>query len=212
MPAEIIHSIVLIVTTALAFLFIQTPLAEYDLQISAVLFIVLYLTKKYYLPSHPRSHLMESVIFTFVIITVVLSTGGIDSPFFFLVYFLLFAIALMLEPVVSMATTLALIIFLLFSLPQNQPFKVLIPIFSLAFISPFAMFMGNAYAENQKLKIKDQNLEKDRHLFMSLIVKTHIKNIKKATENFMGDKELDEIKHQVSRLEKQMEKYEKDTA
>jgi hypothetical protein len=188
---------------------VQSPLIAYDLQISALLFIVLYFTKKYYLPSHPTSHLLESVIFTFVIVSVVLSNGGIDSPFFFLIYFLLFAVALMLEPVVAMASTLSLIIFFIFSLPQDQPFKVLIPIFSLAFISPFAMFMGKEYEKNQKLKIKDERLKMDSSLFISLIIKTYVQNLKKNIENFTGDRELHEIRHQVNRLEKQIEEYER---
>lgn len=209
MTKEIIHAVVLIFTIVLAFIFPKTNLAGYDLQITAFLFIVLYLIKKFFIAKNPVSRLIESVIFTLIIVSIVTTTGNTTSPFFFLIYFLLFSLSLILEPIISITTTVALIAFFLLTLPQNQGLKNLLPILSLAFITPFAMFLGQEHVEAQKLKVKSQKLEEDSMLFITLLVKNHLKNIKDAVENFVGDHELDIIRRTVNRMEKLIEKYEK---
>lgn len=208
MSKTMLHALVLIVTIAATFVFVKSPLVSYDLQIGAVLFVVLYFLKKFYLTAHIRSHLLESVIFTFIVVSIVLSSGGVTSSFFFLIYFLLFSLALFLEPIIATTTTVALILFFILSLPPEQGLKTLMPIFSLAIITPFAMYMGQEYLEAQSAKTKVEMVEKDARLFTALVVKNHIQNIKTAAENFMGDRELSEIKHQTARLEKLIAEFE----
>jgi len=204
---QIIHAIILSFTILGAFLFIKTDLKNYDLQITAALFIILYLTKKIIVPNS-NSRLIESVIFTFVILTIVNSTGALDSPFYFLIYFLLFATSLLLEPIISIVVTINLIVYFLLSLPADQNFKQLLPIISLAFLTPFAMYLGKQYQELQKAKIKSQRSQQDTYLFLSLIIKNHLKNIKNATENFLGDQQLSTIRKNVDRIEGLIEKFE----
>jgi len=209
MSKEIIHSLILVFTIVLTFIFPKTNLANYDLQISAGLFIILYSVKRFIVSKDIYSRLIESVVFTLIIMGIVNSTGGLISPFFFLVYFLLFSLSLILEPIISITTTVTLIIFFLLNLPANQDFRTLLPIISLAFITPFAMFMGSEHIENQKSKVKSQKLKEETFLFLSLLLKNHLKNIKEALENFVGDHELGIIKKSVQRMEKLIEKFEK---
>jgi hypothetical protein len=108
-----------------------------------------------------------------------------------------------------MVTSLTLIIFFLLSLEKDQNFSVLLPIFSLAFITPFALFLGKEYEENQKLKAKSQKSKEETFLFLSLILKNHLKNIAAAAENFLGDHQLSIIKKQTEKMEKLIEKFEK---
>ncbi len=209
MSKEIIHSLILVFAIVLTFIFPKTNLANYDLQISAGLFIILYSVKRFIVSKDIYSRLIESVVFTLIIMGIVNSTGGLISPFFFLVYFLLFSLSLILEPIISITTTVTLIIFFLLNLPANQDFRTLLPIISLAFITPFAMFMGSEHIENQKSKVKSQKLKEETFLFLSLLLKNHLKNIKEALENFVGDHELGIIKKSVQRMEKLIEKFEK---
>lgn len=208
MSKEIIHALILIITVVLAFVFPKTNLAQYDLQISAGLFIILYLTKKFIVSKNIYSRLVESVIFTLVIMGIVNSTGGLNSPFFFLIYFLLFSLSMILEPIISITTTITLIIFFLLNLPANQDFKTLMPIISLAFITPFAMFLGQEKVESEKLKVKSEKTKENTFLFLSLILKNHLKNIKEAAQNFVGDHQLETIKKSARQMEKQIEKFE----
>ena len=204
MSKKITHSLVLIIAITLTFIFPKTGLDRYDIQIAAGLFLILFVVKKFVVGANsPRSLLLESVIFTLVILGIVNTTGGTDSPFFFLIYFLLFSLSLLLEPVISIIMTLTLVIFFLLNLPENQNFKSLLPIFSLAFLTPFALFMGQQYLENQKTK-------ENTFLFLSLMLKNHLKNIKTTAENFLGDHDLDGIRKSVRRMEKLIEEYEKE--
>ncbi|MGB9882975.1 MAG: hypothetical protein ACPLRN_00440 [Microgenomates group bacterium] len=209
MSREIIHSLILIFSVVLTFIFPKTNLGSYDLQIAAFLFIVLYLTKKFFI-KNSSSKLIESVIFTLVVLGIVNTTGGVNSPFFFLIYFLLFSVSLLLEPIISITLTLTLISFYLLMMPQNQDFKSLLPILSLAFLTPFALYLGKEYEQIRQLTKKNQQMEENNLLFLTLIIKNHLKNISQALENFMGDHELTIIKKSVSRMEKLIEKYEKD--
>ena len=208
MSKEIIHSIVLIVTILITFLYPNTSLAKYDLQITALLFIFLFLIKKWVVKDS-TSKLIESVIFTLVVMGAVNSTGGMSSPFFFLIYFLLFSLSLLLEPIISITITLVLIAIFFYTLPANQSFNALLPILSLAFITPFALFLGNLKTQNDKLKADKETQKEDTFLFLSLLMKNHLKNIKDAVENYVGDHELSIIHKSVTRMEKLIEKYEK---
>lgn len=209
MSKEIIHALILVFAIVITFIFPKTNLAQYDLQITAGLFVVLYLVKKFVIKQPVYSKLLESVIFTLVVMGIINSTGGLQSPFFFLSYFLLFSLSLILEPVISITTTLTLVVFFLLSIPPNQDFKTLLPIISLAFLTPFAMYLGQERVEIQKSKAENQNLQENTFLFLSLLLKNHIKNIKEAVENYVGDHELNIIKKSSDRMEKLIEKFEK---
>lgn len=208
MAKEITHALILIFAVALTFIFPKTNLAQYNLQISAGLFILLYLTKNFIVSKNIYSRLIESVIFTLVIMGIINSTGGLDSPFFFLIHFLLFSLSIILEPIIPITTTVTLIIFFLLNLPQGQNFNTLMPIISLAFITPFAMFLGQEKLESEKLKIKSEKTQENTFLFLSLLLKNHLKNIKEAAQNFVGDHQLEIIKKSVHRMEKLIEKFE----
>lgn len=211
MSKEIIHSIILIISIAFSFLFSKSPLADFDLQFAGILFLILFFMKKFLLPKNPYSRLLESVVFTLVVLTIINSTGGVASPLFFLVYFLLFSLSLLLEPIISITATIALIVFFLLSLPPNQQLINLIPIFSLAFLTPFALFMGQEYLEAQKSKVKNQKLQTDTFLFLSLMLKNQLKSVKTSLENFLGDKDLEDIKKNTRKMEKLIEEFEKQT-
>lgn len=208
MTKEIIHSIILIIAIALTFLYPKTSLAQYDLQFCALLFIVLFLAKRF-VPKKEASKLLESVIFTLIVLSIVNTTGSTASPFFFLVYFLLFSLALLLEPIISITASLTLIIFFLINLPEGQNLKNLLPIFSLAFLTPFALFLGQEFLQIQKLKSENQKLEEKTLLFLSLVLKNHLKTIKEAVENFMGDSQLEAIKKAALKMEKLIDKFER---
>ena len=209
MTKEIIHSLILIFTIALGFLFPRSALASYDLQIAALLFIFFFLVKKLALPNPPKARLLESVIFTLVVLLIVNTTGSVTSPFFFLIYFLLFSLSLLLEPIIAIVASLTLIIFFILSIPKDQNLSILLPIFSLAFITPFALFLGKEYEENQRLKAKSQELKEETFLFLSLILKNHLKKIAEAAENFLGDHQLLIIKKQTQKIQKIIDKFEK---
>ncbi|HLL60978.1 MAG TPA: hypothetical protein VK338_04630, partial [Candidatus Nitrosocosmicus sp.] len=183
------------------------------------LFIIYFILKKYATRYEFISErLIDATLFTFILVTIINTTGGLSSPLFFLNFFLLFALALLLEPIISITTTLSLIVFYLLSIPENQPLEKLLPLFSLPFLTPFALFLGEEQRKiaNYKLQIDKDHDEigktKEKNLlFLSLVVKQHLAEIKEAADNFVGDRELNRIKAMTKRAQKMIEEYEKES-
>lgn len=207
MNRSVLHSVILVLAIAFAFLFAKSPFAKFDLQFAAILFITLFLVRRFV----KTTRIFEAIIFTLIVFVIVNTTGGLESQFFFLTYFLLFALALLIEPVESIIATLTAVLFFLIYFPQEKSLNSMIPLLSLALLTPFAMFMGQEFMKSERLKVQNEKLQEDAFLFLSLTMKNHLKNIREAVENFMGDKELGEIKKASRNMEKMIEKFEKET-
>lgn len=216
MTKEIIHSSILIVTILTSFFISQTFLINYELQIIAFLFII-YFIKGKITKDKSNGYVFESFLFVFIITSIVNSTGGTNSQFFFLLYFVIFALSLLLEPVISVTTSLTYAI--MYILIPNQIGFSIVQIISIPLLTPFALYLGKEYQKiNQQKKEIDQLFhqvtqeKEDRLLFFSLVLKNQISNIREAADNFMGDHELSIIKKSIQKIEKLIDEYEKDNS
>jgi hypothetical protein len=204
---QLISTGLLLLSIFCAFLLSSSQLKNYDLQLSALLFIILFISRKFFL-SNSTTKIIEAIIFTFVILILVNNTGRLNSPFFFLIYFLLFALSLLLSPIISVITTLNLIVYFFLTLPPQPDFKNYLTLLSLAFLTPFAMYLGKEYLDLQQERKKNQISQQETYLFLSLVIKNHLKNMQEAVDNFMGDKQLEIIKKNLIRIEKLIKKFE----
>lgn len=143
MRQQVIHSVVLMLIVALSFLI--KPFYQYDFIFIATILIVYWLIKNILAPHPFRHRVADSALSAVIIVNIVNTTGGVGSPVFFLLYCLMFGLSLLLEPLVSLTTALVLIIFYLLELPESQTVKDLLPIISIAFITPFALILGEEY-------------------------------------------------------------------
>lgn len=209
MTHELVHSTILIVCIVLAFIFPQTILVAYDIEIVAALFVILFIVRRFSLFSK-KTRLFESVVFTLIITGLITTTGGLGSPYFFLVHFLLFALTLLLEPIIPIIVTLVLMVFFLFSLSGQATIQQLLPIFSLALLTPFALILGNEYEETKRLKKSLSSEKENTFLFLSLMLKNNLKEIQQNLDNFRGDHELSSIKRQVRNMGKMIDMFEKE--
>lgn len=100
---------------------------------------------------------------------IVFATSGLNSPFFFLIYFLLFVIAFQNPATTTLSYSLFLVLILSQSL--NSPISA-ISLCSLLLITPLAWFIGKQFLE----KTKDEEIiaadETDVLLWHSLKLKT----------------------------------------
>jgi len=211
MTKELVHSIILVICIALAFIFPQTPLAAYDIEIVAGLFVLLFIVRRFSFFSK-KTRLFESVAFTFIIVGVITTTGGLQSQYFFLIHFLLFALTLLLEPLIPIILTLTLMLFFIFSISGQVTVTQLLPIFSLALMTPFALILGNEYEETKRLKKSLSSQQENTFLFLSLMLKNNLKEMQKNLDNFGGDHELSTIKHQVRAMDKLIDMFENKTS
>lgn len=77
------------------------------------------------------------------------------------------------------------------------------------------MLIGEEHRQIKSEKLKVRSLQtqlgttkEETFLFLSLMLKNHLKSIKQAVENFMGDHELHEIKKHNKEMERLIERFE----
>ena len=175
---QIISIILFFLISLFSFIFSVSNFLYFTPQLTALVSIailILYFTKKT-LSIHLIALLINIIIF---------ATNGLNSPFFFLVYFLLFFIAFQ-NPA---TTTLSYSLFLVLILSQSlNSFISVISLSSLLLVTPLAWFIGKQFLE----KIKDDKIiavdETDVLLWHSLKLKTGLcQIIDTSSELLSGD-------------------------
>ena len=144
----------------LLFLFIwtQSPLASYNLQLIAVLAIIFLINKKIS-QSQSFANPIHLIVFSAIILLLIAEIGGLNSSLFFLIYFLLFGVALLSSTPIILSLTLGIIAFFAFSLNSN---RAAIQLASLLLITPLAIFFGRQYLELLKRKGEIVLLKKEK--------------------------------------------------
>lgn len=172
MPTRfLLHTILLIISTAGVYFWLSLPgLSVYTLQLVAVL-VLLYLGSHWHYSHNSRFKPRNSVpldltILTSMILLLVVETGTLSSPFFFLCYFLLFAVAMLYEIEATLVLTGVLVLFFMF-----LPSPSLTAIISLVMITPLAIFTGHQY-ETKLIETRHLSREEtDTLIFLSLNLK-----------------------------------------
>lgn len=162
MAKFLLHSFFLIAAVILAFFWTQNPfLSYYNLQLMAVFILFFFVNQ--ILARHHRQKInltIDAVVFTMIILLVVISTGGLTSPLFFLIYFLMFGLSLLFEPLITVSLTAAIVLFFLFTPSEANPQNELLQLFSLILITPVALFFGKQYLrvlkDEEKIKIMEE--------------------------------------------------------
>jgi len=166
---------------------------------------------------------INTLVFTIVILLLVASTGGLTSPLFFLVYFLLFGASFLLEPTIIFTFTFILIAFFLLLTPSIKP-ENFITLTSLLFIAPLALFFGKQYLKvlesKREIKVLNKAIKKeetDSLLWLSLELKNNLQRIIKRTNELLKasfdlnkKEKLEEILASAQRLLRTGEKLKKE--
>ncbi len=206
MSPILLQSFVISISVLCSFLLARVLDAGSDVYVLAVLFMAYFIGKRL-VPDHHinRDRVFDAAIFTVAIIIIVLTSGSLQSPLFFLIYFLLFGLGLILRPLVSLTSAITIMILFMLDLTKLEP-NSLITLVSLPMITPFAVLLGKEF---HKMK-KHQTLQEEAFIFLSTVVKEHIRHIGELAANFRGDHELDGIKRVVRRTEKLIDRFEKE--
>lgn len=165
---QVLIILLLSFTSLLSYLWSISPLSHFTVQLLAlasIFTISSLLVKKSFLFIYLVSFIINLLVFT---------TNGLSSPVFFLIYFLLFALAFQHPPSTTIAYSLVLIIFLAQSLVSLIS---LIPLLSLILITPLAWFIGKQHLENLNLNYHLSLDETKILLWFSLKFKTGIQKI-----------------------------------
>ena len=177
-------------STFLAYLFSISALNIYTPQAIALISIVTILTIK------KKKSLIYLI--TLLISLIIFTSNGLNSPVFFLIYFLLFVVAFQNPPSTTLSFSLVLIILL--SQYLNSIYSLL-PLLSLLLITPLAWFVGREFLENRRLNnslIKD---ETDTLLWLSLKFKTGICQIIDSSSQLLSQPQLNHTqKEQIHKI------------
>jgi hypothetical protein len=164
---QIFNITIYLLVSLVAYLFSISPLSPFTPQFIALLaitFLLFSLFKK-----HVSLHLIA-----FIISLIIFNSNGLNSPFFFLIYFLLFTVAFQNPPVTTLTYSLGLILILSQSLDSVNS---LIPLTSLLFITPVAWFISKQYLDKTKTDSQISIDETNFMLWLSLKFKTGISQI-----------------------------------
>lgn len=138
----------------------SSALNIYSLQLTGVLTLLYFASKSFLRPINQKgSDTVTMIILNSICLLLIFSTGGVSSPLFFLLDFLLITIALLFEP--SQATTASVLIaFLFFWQNQNTlDTEKIINIVSLLLMTPVAIIFSKNYLANLKNQGRIQVLE-----------------------------------------------------
>lgn len=180
----IFHTIFLLAAVFGVYFWLSIPaLLPYTLQLVALL-VLLYvgshaIKKRIASLQNKSSITLDVTILTAMILLLVTETGALTSPFFFLLYFLLFGVAMLYEIEATLILTGVLILFFLF-IPGTSitDFAHLSQLLALIMITPLAIFTGHQYETNLEYKKSKAALnahitqeETDTLIFLSLNLK-----------------------------------------
>jgi len=212
MEKFLLHSLFLLLAVVVAFFWTKSPtLSVYTLQLIAA-FILLFFANHLFFRRQIKSQktkslppklnlTLDAVVFTMVVMLLVYSTGGLTSPLFFLVYFLMFGLALLFEPLVTVSLAGAMILIFLITPTTQEPLTEALQLFSLILITPLALFFGSQYLKvleseekikilREEGKILEEQIKKeetDTLLWTSLNLKQGLSEILDEVSNLLSD-------------------------
>ncbi len=199
----LLHTMFLITAVFVAFFWTSNPvLSVYTLQLTAI-FVLLFFVNQFLARRRKKefNRTLDAVVFTMVVLLLVISTGGLTSPLFFLVYFLMFGLALLFEPLMTVSLAVAMVLFFFATPSKQETMAELFQLFSLLLITPLALFFSNQYLkllENQErieilreeAEIVEKQIEKEETdilLWSSLELKKTLLEILDEISNLLSD-------------------------
>jgi len=166
----VLQSLVLVLSFALVFIWEQTPLSNYTVQILGFL-VVLYIiisARKKSLPAGRQGQGFFTMggdgpwgilILNTIILLLIFATGNISSSLFFLLYFLGFGIAFVFEPPTIFVFIIGAVLVFLPDALKGDTFGNFLKVGSLLLISPLAYFFGREYRKSDKQENDIEALE-----------------------------------------------------
>jgi hypothetical protein len=159
----VLQALVLILSFVIVFIWGQTPLSDYTVQILGFL-VVLYLIVsarkkgKGFLTMGGEGPWGIFILNT-IILLLIFATGSISSSLFFLLYFLGFGIAFVFEPPAIFVFIVGAVLVFLPDALKGDTFGNFIKVGSLLLISPLAYFFGREYRKSDKQEDDIQALD-----------------------------------------------------
>lgn len=186
----------LCLSALIGFVLPLTPLNYYFPQLIALLTLLLVL-HLYFSPSHLNFGPLRLFLLATIVHLCLFATHGLQSPFYFLLYFLILLISFRHPPTTSLIYTVCLILFLsqtLNSIPS------LLNLLSLLLITPFAWLISR---QEQLFNLASTTIsaqESDTNLWLSLKLKDKINRINSLCQQLVNTKPSKQQKNLLSQI------------
>lgn len=202
----VVQSLVLILSFIIVFAWQQTFFSTYTVPvIGFLIFLYLFLSArkrgKGFLTLGGEGPWGIFALNTLVLL-LVFSTGAINSPIFFLLYFLGFGIAFVFEPLVVFVFVVGVILLFFQEALETDMAINLIKLGSLLLISPLAFFFGNEYRLSDRQSAKLEAL-KERSKDAGEIIAKDVEEVLEEEKGVLDEKtteKLDEILEEAEEL------------
>lgn len=155
------EALLLIFSYAVLYIWQNSGYSGYTIPVLGFLLVLLFIISarrkgKSLLTFTQKTDSLHVIIINAILLLLIVSTGGINSQLFFLLYFLSFGVAFVLEPInVFVFTITTLILFLPDILRDTSP-PTLIKTISLVLISPLAFYFGREFRQDGHEEKKDE--------------------------------------------------------
>ncbi|MDO8460854.1 MAG: hypothetical protein Q7S38_00250 [bacterium] len=179
------QSLFIILSFAIAYLWQNSPLANYTIPALGFLIFLYLITfaRKSQKNQRQLGGTLDILILNTVILLLIFSTGGLNSTLFFLLYFLGFGISFVFEPKTVFIFVLSAIAVFYPEIFQNDLMGNIIKLGSLALISPLAYFFGKEYKKRDVQKEAVEAITKD----VSKVIENQKQNLKQEDVQNLSD-------------------------
>lgn len=208
----ILQALVLILSFVIVFIWEQTPLSGYTVQILAIL-VVLYLIvsarkKGVGFLTMGGDGPWGILILNTIVLLLIFATGSISSSLFFLLYFLGFGIAFVFEPPAIFVFIVGAVLVFLPDALKGDTLGNFLKIGSLLLISPLAYFFGREYRKSDKEEGDIESLEERTKEAADTISEDVEELVKNEKENLKQEdmEKLNEILEETDDLREESKK------
>lgn len=186
------QSIVVILSTLLVLIWQKTGLSQFTVQ--AIGFLIFL-----YILVAARNKWRVSVggeIGIFVLNTTILllifQTGGLSSPLFLLLFFVLFGVAIVMEPTVVFIMVVSWIVIFIPIIREGETLPNLLRLGSLLLVSPLSYLFGKVYNRQGKVTQKVTDM-KERTKEAADTISEDVEEVLSTQKDKMGDEQVEKL-------------------
>lgn len=188
------HIFVLIIAFGFLFIWEQSALVNYTIQILALLvatYIILsFIRRKRNVEQFSGS--ADVFILTTAILLLITITGNLYSPLFFLLYFLGFGITFIFEPISVFFFAVGTVIVFLPEALKNTSIESFIRLGSIFLIAPLAFFFGQEYRDRDEQEEEIQKME-ERAEDTADTISSDVEEVLQKEKNNLKDEDVEKL-------------------
>lgn len=201
---------------------VHIPFLEFG--VLAIVFMLHFIVSRA-LQGHMLKKQMLGSVWTTGVLFLILSTGGVHSAYFYTLYFLLFALTMLVSSYGAMVVVISFCTYVVFFTSNGSIIETLSPLIGLLAITPFAVYLNiernTVRTLTDKVSNSEQILEKDEsmiaqledqsQILANLISDGPLKRLSDLLKNGIIEDETGIVSKEITEIETLLRDFEGDT-